>query len=190
MNRRDALSLLSGAAAGILAVPSLLLSGCRNDTGTYAYAFFTPEEITLLEQVAETILPATPDSPGAKEAQVGAFMDVFVADCLDPEDGNLLRRGLQQLDQRCREQEGQPFLRLSAARQHDLLVALDMEAEAYQEALQPGESPHYFRLLKGLALLGYFTSEPGATQGLRYVPVPGKYEGDIPYVQGEKAWAI
>lgn len=50
-------------------------------------------------------------------------------------------------------------------------------------------SPHYFSLMKQLTLLGYFTSEVGATQALRYVPVPGKYEGCISYKKGDRAWA-
>ena len=190
MNRRNALSLLSALGGGALVAPSLLLSGCRDDVTTYTYAFFTPEEVELLEQVAETILPATSGSPGAREAQIGAFLDVFTADCLDPEDREVLRRGLQQLEERCRKDYDKGFLRLDADGQYELLVTLDVEAEAHQEALRPGELPHYFSLLKGLTLLGYFTSEPGAAKALRYVAIPGKYEGDIPYEKGDKAWAI
>jgi hypothetical protein len=43
--------------------------------------------------------------------------------------------------------------------------------------------------MKELTLLGYFTSEPGATKALRYVAVPGRYDGCIPYKKGDKAWA-
>ncbi|MDQ6609151.1 MAG: gluconate 2-dehydrogenase subunit 3 family protein, partial [Bacteroidota bacterium] len=50
-------------------------------------------------------------------------------------------------------------------------------------------SPHYFTMMKQLALLGFFTSKPGATQALRYNPVPGKFEGIIPYKKGDRAWA-
>ena len=48
---------------------------------------------------------------------------------------------------------------------------------------------HYFRMMKELTLLGYFTSEIGQTQALRYNPVPGKYEGCVPYKKGDKAQA-
>jgi hypothetical protein len=48
---------------------------------------------------------------------------------------------------------------------------------------------HYFTMMKQLTLWGFFTSEPGATKALRYVAVPGKYEGCIPYKKGDKAWA-
>jgi hypothetical protein len=40
--------------------------------------------------------------------------------------------------------------------------------------------PHYFRLMKELTLLGYFTSEIGSTQALRYLEVPGSFNGDAP----------
>ena len=36
-------------------------------------------------------------------------------------------------------------------------------------------SVHYFRLIKELALLGYFTSEIGYRQAMRYVETPGRY---------------
>ena len=48
---------------------------------------------------------------------------------------------------------------------------------------------HYFRMMKELALLGYFTSEIGATQAQRYVESPGRFDPCVPYQPGEKAWA-
>jgi len=48
---------------------------------------------------------------------------------------------------------------------------------------------HYFRMMKELALLGYFTSEIGCTQAQRYVESPGKFEPCIPYTKGERSWA-
>lgn len=48
---------------------------------------------------------------------------------------------------------------------------------------------HYFRMMKELALLGYFTSQIGCTSALRYVEVPGRFDPCIPYAPGEAAWA-
>jgi glucoside 3-dehydrogenase (cytochrome c) hitch-hiker subunit len=47
----------------------------------------------------------------------------------------------------------------------------------------------YFRMMKELALLGYFTSEIGMTQAQRYIEAPGRYDPCIPYTAGEKSWA-
>lgn len=52
------------------------------------------------------------------------------------------------------------------------------------------EAPaHYFRMMKELALLGYFTSEIGYNQAQRYVESPGRFDPCTPYTPGEKAWA-
>ena len=48
---------------------------------------------------------------------------------------------------------------------------------------------HYFRMMKELALLGYFTSEVGCTVAMRYIETPGRYDACIPYTPGETAWA-
>ena len=45
-------------------------------------------------------------------------------------------------------------------------------------------------MMKELTLLGYFTSEVGATKALRYLPVPGRYDGNVPYKKGDRAWAL
>lgn len=190
MKRRDATALLTALAGGALISSPILLPGCREDIAPEVLAFFTKDEMILLEEVAETILPTTPKSGGAKAAGIGAFMDRYVADCLEESDQEILRSGLGQLDQRSQEQSGKSFLKSAADKRHDLLVTLDIEAEAYQQKRQGQTPPHYFTLFKGLTLLGYFTSEVGATQALRYVPVPGRYEGAIPYQDGDKAWAI
>ena len=48
---------------------------------------------------------------------------------------------------------------------------------------------HYFRMVKELALLGYFTSEVGYTQAMRYVESPGRFDPCVPYTPGERSWA-
>jgi hypothetical protein len=44
-------------------------------------------------------------------------------------------------------------------------------------------------MIKELTLLGYFTSEIGYTQALRYVETPGRFDPCVPYEPGDKAWA-
>lgn len=47
---------------------------------------------------------------------------------------------------------------------------------------------HYFRLMKQLTLLGYFTSEIGCTQAQRYLEVPRACHGSVPCQKGDRAW--
>ena len=63
-------------------------------------------------------------------------------------------------------------------------------AEANPAPAITADAPtHYFRMVKELTLLGYFTSEIGATQALRYVEAPGRFDPCVPYTAGERIWA-
>ena len=67
---------------------------------------------------------------------------------------------------------------------------IDAEAKRHARAFSErgNASPHWFTLCKQLVLLGFFTSEAGATRVARYRPVPGPYKGVVPY-RGETFWA-
>jgi hypothetical protein len=69
------------------------------------------------------------------------------------------------------------------------LEQLDREQKTYMDAREREAPPHYFRLMKDLALLGYFTSEIGCTQAMRYQETPGRFDPCVPYTPGETAWA-
>ncbi len=75
------------------------------------------------------------------------------------------------------------------AQRTTLLEQLDREQYAYTRQHPEGVAPHYFRMIKELALLGYFTSEIGYTQAMRYTETPTRFDPCVPYTPGEKAWA-
>jgi hypothetical protein len=60
-----------------------------------------------------------------------------------------------------------------------------------QQAVAATEDPpnRYFRMMKELSLLGYFSSEIGCTQAQVYEESPGKWEPCIPYKPGQKSYA-
>jgi len=60
-----------------------------------------------------------------------------------------------------------------------------------QQATAASDQPpnRYFRMMKELSLLGYFTSEIGCTQAQVYEEAPGRYDPCLPYTPGQKAWA-
>ena len=63
-------------------------------------------------------------------------------------------------------------------------------AEANPAPAITADAPtHYFRMMKELTLLGYFTSEIGVTQALRYIEAPGRFDPCVPYTPGERIWA-
>jgi hypothetical protein len=186
MNRREAISSVALLLGGTILGSQAFLSGCKSASSDVVA--FTPKDIELLNEVAETILPAT-STPGAKEAKVGEFMTVIVKDCYKPAESKAFMEGLPKLEQASKDKNGKGFLESTKEQRHDLLVALDKEAAAFQKSKKEDELPHYFRMMKELTLWGFFTSEVGATKALRYVAVPGKYEGCIDYKKGDRAWA-
>jgi hypothetical protein len=67
--------------------------------------------------------------------------------------------------------------------------AVGTDAGTAAPAITADAPAHYFRMMKELTLLGYFTSEIGYTQAMRYVESPGRFDPCVPYKAGEKAWA-
>lgn len=227
MDRREVLQRVALLMGGTVLGANAFLTGCRpadkkgDDTLT-----FTEQDVAFLDEVAETILPAT-NTPGAKAAKVGAFMTVMVKDCYLEKDQKIFRDGMNQLNEASEKKFNTSFMKATPQQRNELLVEIDKEVKAKMDEEKrkrdedvvrereqtekqkenatavdektrlekrqekPREDPprHYFRLMKELTLLGYFTSEIGQKQALRYNPVPGKYEGCVPYTKGEKAWA-
>jgi hypothetical protein len=190
MQRREAISRVALILGGTIVGAELFLSGCTNSDKNIGGAGvnFSNDDVAFLDEVAETILPAT-NTPGAKEAKVGEFMTVMVRDCYEEKDQKIFTEGMQKLNAASKKKNGSFFLDSSPQQRHDLLVDLDKEQKDYMDKKKAEDPTHYFRMMKELTLWGYFTSEPGATKALRYVAVPGKYEGCIDYKKGDKAWA-
>jgi hypothetical protein len=188
MNRREAISRVALIMGGTLVGAEYFLSGCKPSSSLNVSDLFKKEQLAFIEQVADTILPDT-KTPGAKAAKVGNFMAVMVRDCYEPRDQQLFMEGIDKLNAESNQKNGKDFMKASAAERTSLLTDLDKEQRAYTKARTGDQPPHYFRLMKELSLLAYFTSEIGCTQALRYLPVPGKYDGSMPYKKGDKAWA-
>jgi len=147
---------------------------------------FFESDIALLDEVGETILPETERSPGAKAAKIGAFMKTIVTYCYSEKERDIFIKGMGEFDRLAEEHYSKGFMELDNDQRQDLLVRLDKVSGM----LPKEKDTHFFQMMKQLTLWGYFTSEPGATEALRYYPVPGKYVGCVPYTEGEKAWAL
>ena len=186
MERREAVQYISLLLGGAVIGAPAFLSGCK--TKDKASNTFTDKDIAWLNEVADTILPAT-KTPGAKAADVGRFMTVMVNDCYTESDQQAFHKGMDTLEEEADKAYGSGFTELQPAQRHELLVRLDKEQKEFMQNKKKEEPAHYFRMMKELTLLGYFTSEIGCTQARRYVERPGRYDGCIPYKKGDKAFA-
>ena len=216
MNRRDAVQYISLLLGGTLVGSNVFLEGCKSSTGVSMN--FTDADISLLDEIADTILPTT-KTPGAKAAKVGQFMTVMVNDCYEAIDQKIFHEGIGKLNDASKKKNSKSFMESTSQQRHDLLAGIDKELKDYQKktndyysslsteqkqaiTLQKDKDSkdpkrdkmreypnYYFQMMKELTLLGYFTSEIGCTQARRYYESPGKFDGDIPYKKGDKAFA-
>jgi hypothetical protein len=200
VNRREAIRRVSALLGGIAFVGgSRLLAALEQPSAAIdvAHGKFSAEDIALLDEIAETILPAT-KTPGAKAAKTGAFIALMVTDCYSPAEQKVFREGMRKLEAAAQANK----ISFMAARPEQRLALLDeldheqkrvMDARAAADRHKPAgedtEPAHYFRMMKELTLLGYFTSEVGCTQAQRYVETPGRFDPCLPYTPGEPAWA-
>lgn len=217
MNRRELLRMVSLATGAVVIGGEFFLAGCKNNDAIGG-ATFSKDDIAFLDEVADTIIPTT-TSPGAKAAKVGTFMTVMVNDCYTETDQKLFHAGILKLNEASTKKFSKSFMDITAPQRLELLTEIDKNAKAFnksvdaifdaytneqktQMALERNkdgkdakadkirENPdYYFTQMKQLTLLGYFNSKEGATQALRYIAVPGKYDGNFPYKKGDKAWA-
>ena len=187
MNRRDAVKRMSALAGGTLSTPIIaaILNGCTPEKKPdWLPELLTEEQNATIVEVSELIIPKT-DTPGAKDALVNRYIDLVLKDCYTEEDRNKFLTGIDALNQKAKDTYGNTFAECSKEEQTTLLK----EADEAAYTGEPDQRDSFFREMKALTLTGYFTSEPGATQALTYVPVPGAYQGCIPYEEGQKAWA-
>jgi hypothetical protein len=246
IGRREAIRRVTALLGGIALVGgSGLLTGCKDRSAAVGKdgGVFTTEDAAFLDEVADTILPDTPKSPGAKAAKVGPFMALMVTDTYSPEDQAAFRAGITALDDASKKDNGVGFMQATPQQRLALLQKLDQEQKADADARNarqkereaqakqkagtaavattdtgpnasdkhlpdqrkenaPGAADvttvsaitkdpprHYFRMMKELALLGYFTSEIGMTKAMRYQESPGRFDPCTPYTKGDPAWA-
>ncbi len=190
IDRREAIRRVTALLGGVALVGgSSLVAACERaqrgvgaaGAGGAGAGTFSAQDVALLDEVAETILPET-KTPGAKAAHVGAFMALMVTDTYEDREQQIFRAGMRQLEQAA-------FMAAKPAERLALLERLDREQKAYMDGKADDAPAHYFRLMKELTLLGYFTSEIGCTQAQRYRERPGRFDPCVPYTPGETAWA-
>ncbi|RXK56062.1 gluconate 2-dehydrogenase subunit 3 family protein [Oleiharenicola lentus] len=172
LTRREALARLSFLLGGALIGGDTWLRGATV-AGKTIGDNFSATDIALLDEIAETIIPTTA-TPGAKAAGVGAFMAMMVTDCYDDAHHAAFRAGLEKL-------RAENFAAATPAARTARLNTLDAEQKAHT-----GTPAHFFKMMKQLTVLGYFTSEIGASQVLIYEEAPGRFDGNMPYKPGDR----
>lgn len=183
ITRRQALGRVGLLLGGMVSAPTVagVLSGCERPTGPdWTPSILSASQSEMIDTMAEIIIPAT-DTPGASAANVNRFIDAIVGEGWLEEDRTRFLEGLKAANGRCTKTYGAPFVDLSPVEQRAFVAELDDETFGPDAAEADRENPSFYRMLKELVIVGYYTSEVAATQELRTNVVPGSYDGDVPY---------
>lgn len=200
LTRREVIkqTALIGGYALSAGTISAILSGCTADnTPDWTPTTFSTEQGEMVASIANTILPKTPNSPGARDVGVHQFIDQIVGTIFSPKDRETFLAGLEQLNTDCKSKMGEAYLSLTHEKQLAFLNQLDQEGKVkLDEQLPPlpeGEEPHdrrpFFIRLKEMTIAGYFSAEQVGEEVLAYLPIPGEFKPCIPVEEVGKVWA-
>lgn len=188
IKRREALKRTAWIMGGTLSVPTIagIMNGCTPSPElTWLPKFFSEVQAKTIMEVAECILPKT-STPGAKDMGVPAFIEEMVSLCYGPAERTRFSEGLEQFMVDCKTAYGEAFYALEKAEQLALLNKLNSDLKTQKTPVTG-----FFRNIKELTVVGYYTTEYGTTQELQYEAVPVNYEACIPLSEAGngKTWA-
>ena len=197
LTRREALKHVAWLMGGSVSASAILAIQKGYSATTPAGkkpSILTPPQMSIVSAVSEIMIPRT-DTPGAIDVGVPRFIDLMLEDVYTQRDREHYLAGLADFDAAAHTEQGKEFLALEPTHQvalvrrfHDAAVIEEQRSGRLREDLQRP----FILTTKELTLLGFFTSEAGATQVLQYVAVPGSYHACLPVDQAGngKTWAV
>lgn len=217
MDRREAVKSVAFLIGGALSATTMatLFDSCTQP-GKNSANLFSADQEKLIAEIADTILPTTDRSPGAKAAGVGPFIALMIKDCYAEEAQKAFVKGLDDVENRAKKAFNKSFVDLNPGERADLLTTVKNDTLAAQKAekekkeaekanapeeapkqpVKPApikdekkDTPMFFAIARDLTILGFFTSEIGATQANEYIQIPGRYDGCMDMKPGQRVWA-
>lgn len=188
IDRREAIKRTAMIIGGAVFAPNVLgvLKGCTAEPGLdWNPVLFSNDQARLVTSLADIIIPAD-EYPSASEAGVPAFIESMVNDVYTEEQRNEFFEGLDAFAENSRMELETDYSEANDEQKFEIAY------NENQHALDIGrdEKMPFFLRFKELTILGYFTSEIGATQVLRYEEIPGMYRGCMPFEEIGKTWAV
>ena len=187
MTRREALrktATITGFAVTSSAAIGILNRCTPSGEPGWKTKFLGNDQVDLVSSMTETILPKT-DTPGAIELHIPEFVDLMLADNYTKSEQDRFLTGLKDFQERTRSKNNRKFEKCTPEDKSSLIE--EEENHSYENFWQTHQMSFYL-MLKELTLLGYFTSDYVMNNMLDYHPVPGRYEGCIPFNKDGKLY--
>jgi len=196
MDRRKAIkntALFVGATLSSSTLATMLQSCQGQDRLSWTPLFFNEEQAQIVSEITEMILPRT-ETPGAKDLKVDIFVDLMFKETLSPSDQEHVLVGYEKFSATCDELYGKSFLQMNNEQRAQILKKVGEETNTFVPSvwgskLEPQPPLDFYRRVKQFTLTGYFTSEEIGKNVLRYDPIPGDFNGCLPY-NGENSWTL
>jgi len=216
MDRREAVKSVAFLLGGALSATTIavFVDGCTTPSANKGSNLFSADQELMITEMADIIIPDT-KTPGAKAAGVGPWMAMMIKECYPKEAQEAFVKGLEDLDKRSKKEFDNSFLKISVKQRGILLGKVRDETVASQKAEKtksdaeekahpgkaaankpleakdkyPKSTPYFFALTRDLTLLGYFSSEIGASQALEYIAIPGRYDGCVDLKPGQRVYS-
>lgn len=197
MNRREALkrtAALGGAAVGTTSLMTLLQSCQSQPRLGWQSQFLSADHARLVTALVDTLLPAT-DTPGGLDVKVDMFIDLAYARMLDAPAQEAQTAQLDAFNTTCTDKFGKPFHELDAAQRAEILREEEARAPKFNggvwgTAVGEQEPVGFYRSFKSMAIWAYCSSEEIGKNVLNYDPIPGPYQGCIPFEEVGKVWSL
>lgn len=173
INRRLLLknvAIMTGGALSASVISGVMSGAFAQEKIDVVNPVFNEQQLKLVAEMADMIIPDT-DTPGAIVAKVHHYIHAIVGDWYYDNERSNFMNGLSAVDAN--------FINGNEEERHAIMTKMDNEE---------GEKT-FFQEFKELTLVGYFTSQIGAEEELRYEQYPGPYQGCVPFEDVGKTWA-
>jgi hypothetical protein len=171
LSRRELIKLgAASAVAASLSVGETVSAKTFGLAGTHGATqtaksplFFTPDELAMVDEISELIIPTDDHSPGARPAKVAEYIDFRLSEAWEDKDKTSWRDGLKLVDQISQEMNSKPFMQSTAEQRSAVLTRM-----AQNEAKPQKPEEVFFKELKGFIVYTYYTSEIGIKKEMEY----------------------
>lgn len=170
-----------GATAFVVSAP--LFSAALNSANNLLEVnskgqFFTAEQLTVLTDVAELMIPKT-DTPGATDAHVIPVLDGLMLTWASEQTKQQYTNIIRQIEQIATNTYDEQYIQLAHAQRYKLIEQLDVTAFTNPQT----ELSQSYRHLKEMIFHIFYTSEQANPD---YALIPGTYKGDISKTELER----
>ena len=197
MNRRAALkksALALGAAAGAPSLFSLLQSCSQQDRLTWTPQFLKEDQAKFISAFVDFLLPRT-ETPGGLDVKADVFIDLVYAKTYDAAAQEQVVSDITKFNEDCKAKFGNIFAELSQEDKKACFQEHEVNSPKFPKtvwggAVGPKEPVGFYRGLKSIALMAYFSSEEIGKNILSYDPIPGEYQGCMPISKEFNTWSF